>query len=80
MLTLGMFVPGWQELLILLAIGLLIFGSRLPQTARSVGSAVVEFRKGLSGDAPTEAARSDGQGSNPRASAAPQLGSDKRQA
>jgi sec-independent protein translocase protein TatA len=38
------------ELLIVLAIGLVLFGSsRLPQLARSLGSAKNEFERGLSG-------------------------------
>jgi sec-independent protein translocase protein TatA len=39
------------ELLIVLAVGLLLFGSsRLPQLARSLGSAKGEFERGLQGD------------------------------
>lgn len=39
------------ELLVILAILLVLFGgAKLPQLARSVGSAQREFRKGLSGD------------------------------
>jgi sec-independent protein translocase protein TatA len=39
------------ELLIVLAIGLLLFGSsKLPQLARSLGSAKGEFERGLHGD------------------------------
>ncbi|MEO0474929.1 MAG: twin-arginine translocase TatA/TatE family subunit [Planctomycetota bacterium] len=38
---------GWQELLILAVIGLLIFGKRLPEVGRSVGKSIVEFKKGL---------------------------------
>ncbi len=50
MQTLGLFGNiGWQELLILLAIALLLFGSRLPEVARSMGKAVIEFKKGLKG-------------------------------
>ncbi len=38
------------ELLIVLAIGLVLFGSsRLPQLARSLGSAKNEFERGLEG-------------------------------
>jgi len=39
---------GWQELLIVLVILLLIFGaSRLPALAKSLGSSVHGFKKGL---------------------------------
>ncbi len=41
--------PGWGELLVLGAIGLLIFGKRLPEVGRSLGKGIVEFKKGLSG-------------------------------
>ncbi|MEM9345024.1 MAG: twin-arginine translocase TatA/TatE family subunit [Planctomycetota bacterium] len=48
---------GWQELLILAAIGILIFGKRLPEVGRSVGKSIVEFKKGLAGvDEEVEAA------------------------
>ena len=40
---------GWQELLILAVIGVLIFGKRLPSVGRSVGQSIVEFKKGLAG-------------------------------
>ncbi len=39
---------GW-ELAILLVLGLLIFGRRLPELGKSVGRTIVEFKKGLSG-------------------------------
>jgi sec-independent protein translocase protein TatA len=45
-----MFNLGGYELVILLVLGLLIFGTRIPSVARSLGSAVVQFRKGLKGD------------------------------
>ncbi len=35
------------ELLIVAAIALLLFGSRLPQTMRSVGKSITEFKKGI---------------------------------
>jgi sec-independent protein translocase protein TatA len=39
---------GWQELLIILGILLLLFGAtRLPSLARSMGSSVRGFKKGL---------------------------------
>ncbi|MHA2063384.1 MAG: Sec-independent protein translocase subunit TatA/TatB [Candidatus Thorarchaeota archaeon] len=44
--TFGM--PGPMELIIIGFIGLLLFGKRLPSTMRSLGSSIVEFKKGLS--------------------------------
>ena len=38
---------GGPELIIILVIALLIFGSRLPSVMRSLGSSVNEFKKGL---------------------------------
>lgn len=37
------------DLLILLVLGLLIFGKRLPEVGRGLGRGIVEFRKGLKG-------------------------------
>ena len=43
-----MFGLGYQELLIILVIVLILFGAnRLPELARSLGSAKSEFEKGL---------------------------------
>jgi sec-independent protein translocase protein TatA len=36
----------WQ-IILLLGIGVLLFGSRLPSIARSLGKSVVEFKKGV---------------------------------
>ncbi len=41
-------IGGWEWLL-LAALGLLIFGKRLPEVGRSLGKGIVEFKKGLSG-------------------------------
>lgn len=40
-------ILGWEALLVLAVIALLFGGSRLPQLARSLGSAKSEFEKGL---------------------------------
>lgn len=40
---------GTIEWVVLLALGLLIFGRRLPEVGRSLGRGIVEFRKGLKG-------------------------------
>jgi sec-independent protein translocase protein TatA len=42
-------MPGGAEWLIIAAIGLLIFGKRLPEVGRSLGKGIVEFKKGLKG-------------------------------
>ena len=42
-----MFGIGIWQLLILLAIILLLFSSRLPSLARSLGQSITEFKKGI---------------------------------
>jgi sec-independent protein translocase protein TatA len=57
-----MFGLGYQELLIILVIVLILFGAqRLPDLAKSLGSSVKEFKKGVhelnkDDDAPTATA------------------------
>jgi len=41
-------IPGGYEWLIILAVVLVFFGNRIPGVARSLGSGITEFRKGLS--------------------------------
>jgi sec-independent protein translocase protein TatA len=42
-------MPGGAEWIIIAAIGLLLFGKRLPEVGRSLGKGIVEFKKGLKG-------------------------------
>ena len=48
--SLALFGPiGTWEAIVLLGLGLLIFGRRLPEVGKNVGRTIVEFKKGLSG-------------------------------
>jgi sec-independent protein translocase protein TatA len=44
-----MFGLGVPELLVVMAIGLLLFGKNLPTLARSLGKSFVEFQRGVRG-------------------------------
>ena len=46
---LGFVLPGGTEWVILLVLGLLIFGRRLPEVGRSLGKGIVEFKRGIKG-------------------------------
>jgi len=48
MSTLAWAIGGW-EWVALMAIGLLLFGRRLPEVGRNLGKGIVEFRKGIKG-------------------------------
>jgi sec-independent protein translocase protein TatA len=45
------FIPGLggQEMILLLVLGILLFGRKLPELGRSVGKTLVEFKKGMKG-------------------------------
>ena len=45
MIALG--IPGGYEWLIILAVVLVLFGHRIPGMARSLGSGITEFKRGL---------------------------------
>lgn len=62
MYSLGFGFPGHWEWVVLLVIGLLLFGRRLPDVGRNVGRSIVEFKKGIKGitdDIEEESSRSD---------------------
>jgi len=44
-----MFGLGMQEILLLLLLGVLLFGRKLPDIGRSLGKTVIEFKKGFAG-------------------------------
>ena len=65
-----MFGLGATELMIILAIGLVLFGSsRLPQLGSGLGRAIRDFRKGISGmeDEPDNESKKDQAKPLPRA-------------
>ena len=42
-------IPGIDQSFVILVIGLLIFGKRLPEVGRSLGKGIVEFKRGIKG-------------------------------
>ena len=44
-----MFGLGGTEMFVLLILGVLLFGKKLPEVGRSLGKGLVEFKKGLQG-------------------------------
>src|SRR3954468_23619381 len=45
--TLAFTWPGPFEMMLIAALGLLIFGKRLPEVGRNIGKGIVEFKRGL---------------------------------
>ena len=55
-------LPTGYEWIVLLVLGLLIFGRRLPEVGRSLGRGIVEFKKGIKGieeDVESESSKAD---------------------
>lgn len=50
-LCLAMFGLGGWEMLIILLVALMLFGRRLPEIMRGLGSSAREFKKGMSDEA-----------------------------
>jgi len=64
-----MFGLGGQEILLLVVLGVLLFGRKLPEVGRSLGKTVVEFKKGVKG---LEDEVSETSTSSPRAALEPE--------
>ena len=45
--NLGFIFPSGQEMFVLLAVGIMLFGRRLPEVGRAVGKTVIQLRQGL---------------------------------
>ena len=59
----GFVMPGVPEMLIVAVVVLLLFGKRLPGVMRSLGSSIVEFKKGISDTGDADAEKSDSENS-----------------
>lgn len=46
---LALFGLGPQEIMLLLVLGVLLFGRKLPEVGRYLGKGIVEFKKGMKG-------------------------------
>jgi sec-independent protein translocase protein TatA len=45
----ALFTPSPQDIIILLILGVLLFGRKLPEVGKYLGKGIVEFKKGLRG-------------------------------
>lgn len=62
----AMFGLGPTELLIVAAVVLLLFGTRLPKVMRSLGEGIVEFKRGVQGIEDTGTGPREPNGSDAR--------------
>jgi len=44
---LALWTIGWPEILVILAVMLVVFGHRLPETMRNLGRSLNEFKRGM---------------------------------
>ena len=42
-------MPSFPEMIVIMVIGLVLFGKRLPEVGKNLGKGIVEFKKGLKG-------------------------------
>jgi len=58
-------VPTGWELIVILVVGILLFGRRLPEVGRQLGKGIVEFKKGIKGVEDDVEVRATAQPSEP---------------
>jgi sec-independent protein translocase protein TatA len=63
-----MFGVGWQEILLIVLIVLLLFGAkRIPEVMRSIGKGVRELKKGMNDTSPDEPEKEHKDDKGPKA-------------
>lgn len=62
---------GFTELLIIMVVGVVLFGRRLPEVGRYLGKGIIEFKKGLKGIEDDVESTASSVNSNPSYAAEP---------